>query len=125
MAQVCVPFDYDIDSRHPGSVIAQVTVCQKESYSVVHNQGIVAQNRKLQQHLVYFRIAVASYGDDSVCSFVQFLSDCHRIKSFRQTVPWTVVQEVSAQAEHVALLGVEDMQNFLQSSQRTVYVGYK
>ena len=93
---------------------------QEITLSVIYQQGIGLHDREIKEHLVYFRIAVATHGDNLVCQRIQSFYDTLRIDSFRNSVAGTIVDDITHDAHHVTLFCLEEVEDFFQGWQTAV-----
>ena len=104
--------------------IVDVSMCQKETFSVVYQLQIIGQDREIQHHLVYFRVAISADGHYLVGHAVQTLCDPFRVDSFRYFVAGTVIKDVSQNAKHVTLVFLIKIQHLFQGRKHSVYIRY-
>ena len=74
--------------------IVYMSMSQKIALASVYQQGIGLHDREIEEHLVYFRIAVATHSDNLICQRIQSFYDTLRIDSFRNAVAGTVVDDI-------------------------------
>ncbi|MNP49109.1 hypothetical protein D3C76_1432770 [compost metagenome] len=66
--------------------------------------GVVGQNRKLNQHLIDFRITVPPHGDNLLLVKVQHLRYFSGIITLWQWISWTMIQEIAKYDHLIGLL---------------------
>ena len=93
---------------------------QEITLSVIYQQGIGLHDREIEEHLVYFRIAVATHGDNLVCQRIESFNDTLRVDSFRNAVAGTIVDDITHDAHHVTLFCLEEVEDFFQGWQTAV-----
>lgn len=85
-------------------LIVDMSVGEKETFSIIHQQGVIGQDGKVQQHLVHLRITVSTDGDNLTGHRIETFCDPFRVKSLRYPVPGTIIQDISQNTKHSALL---------------------
>ena len=61
-------------------LIVDMSVGEKETFSIIHQQGVIGQDGKVQQHLVHLRITVSTDGDNLTGHRIETFCDPFRVK---------------------------------------------
>ena len=101
-------------------LIVYMSMSQKIALASVYQQGIGLHDREIEEHLVYFRIAVATHSDNLTCQRIQSFYDTLRIDSFRNAVAGTVVDDIPHDAHHVTMFSLEEIEDLFQGWQTAV-----
>ena len=102
---VCVTIKKAVDpSLRQSVLIIDMSVSEKETFSIIHQQGIIGQDGKVKQHLVHLRITVSTDGDSLAGHRIEAFCDPLRIQSLGYPVAGTIIQDISQNAKHSALL---------------------
>ena len=102
--------------------IKVVAMGRKNATPVKFKKAIVRQDRKLQDHLVNFRIAVSSDAQDFLLHGIQKADHFLRIIFLWQVVPGAMVEDVAEQKQPVSLLAFIGSQHFPSIIGRTVNI---
>ncbi|EJW93724.1 hypothetical protein EVA_18169, partial [gut metagenome] len=95
-------------------LVVEMAVGQKEPMSFINEQQIVGHHWKLEEHLVDLRITVASQGYNLVGSGIEIGNDTLGVDSLGDAVAWTIVEDVSKDTKHIAMILIVELEHFLQ-----------
>lgn len=125
MGQVCMPVEEAVYAAHrwQALLIIYMSVGEEQAFPLVYNQGVVGKYGELEEHLVYFGVAVASDGDNAVFQGIQPPGDGLRVEVGGHAVARAVVEQVSQQHEHIELVGLKMAEYAVECTDGAVYVG--
>ena len=101
-----------------------VAMGQKEPFPVVYQLQVIGQDREIQHHLVYFRVAISADGHYLVGHAVQALGNPFRVDSFGYFVTGTVIEDIAQDAKHVTSVLLIKVQHLFKRGKHSVYIGY-
>ena len=103
-------------------LIIYVTMSQEIALAVIYQQSIGLHDRKIEQHLIYLRITVATNGNNLIGQGIQTLHNTLRVDALWNAVTGTIVDDVAHDAHHVTLFLLEEIEHFFQGWQAAVNI---
>ena len=110
LLDVCVSVEevVEVAGRHVIGVV-DVSVCEEDGFSFVYDECVGLHDGEVEEHLIHFGVAVASYGYDVVCVSVERLDDGFGVDAFGYGVARAIVEDVTEDDDHVAVVLLEDV----------------
>ncbi len=72
-----------------------MSVCEEEGFAFVYDECVGLHDGEVEEHLVYFGVAVASDGDDVMGMGIEGFDDAFGVDAFGDGVARTIIENVS------------------------------